>query len=82
MKNLPSPQNIDIQKLSIKESHADRIIYKLLTFLPEAEIFHDIVALKNGNITTEALKNGLEWAINLNVDIINMSLSFPKPDRL
>lgn len=63
-----------------KQYHGDEIIYKLLSVSPNIELYHGIVAEKDGSVTKKSLMEGLQWSINQKVDIINMSISFPDED--
>ena len=45
---------------------------------PDAKLYAVKILDKQGSGTTEDLAEGLNWAIQQNVDIINMSISFPE----
>ncbi|ANF96996.1 S8 family peptidase [Paenibacillus bovis] len=45
---------------------------------PDAQLYAVKILDKQGSGTTEDLAEGLNWAIQQNVDIINMSISFPQ----
>lgn len=52
--------------------------YNLLGIAPESDLYIAKVADENGNVKFENLVKGIDWAIKQNVDIINISLEFPK----
>ncbi|MCQ4087126.1 S8 family peptidase [Saccharibacillus sp. JS10] len=45
---------------------------------PDASVYAVKVMDKDGNGSTQSLAEGIDWAIRQNMDIINMSLSFPE----
>jgi subtilisin family serine protease len=49
----------------------------LLGVAPESELFIGKVADQNGNVDFKDLEEGIHWAIEQDVDIINISLEFP-----
>lgn len=52
--------------------------YNLLGVAPECDLYIVKVADENGNVKFENLVKGINWAIEQKVDIINISLEFPK----
>jgi subtilisin family serine protease len=52
--------------------------YNLLGIAPESDLYIAKVADENGNVKFENLIKGINWAIEQNVDIINISLEFQK----
>jgi subtilisin len=57
--------------------HGDKILYIIDSFAPEVEIYYAVVADSNGEADIGDLIKGLEWCIANNVDIINISITFP-----
>jgi subtilisin family serine protease len=52
--------------------------YNLLGVSPSSQLYVAKVADKNGNVKVEELVKGINWAIKEDVDIINISLEFPR----
>lgn len=55
--------------------------YNLLGIAPESELYIAKVADKNGNVKIEDLVKGINWAVSQKVDVINISLEFPKGSK-
>ena len=58
-------------------SHGTSIIYKIIELFPDATIIPIKITNDTENITVDNLVNGIEKSIELNVDIINLSLGTP-----
>ncbi len=52
--------------------------YNLLGIAPDCQLYIAKVANDHGNVMYEDLIQGIEWAIEQEVDIINISLEFPQ----
>jgi subtilisin family serine protease len=55
--------------------------YNLLGVSPNVDLYIGKVADQNGNVQVENLVDGIEWAIQQDVDIINISLEFTEDDK-
>lgn len=61
--------------------HGDMILTVLKKVAPDVEVYHGVVATNSGIVEKNALLAALEWAIQKQVRIINMSMSFPQQDE-
>lgn len=55
--------------------------YNLLGIAPKSDLYIAKVANENGDVKFEDLIKGVYWAIEQNVDIINISLEFPNENH-
>ncbi|WZX99205.1 S8 family serine peptidase [Bacillus sp. FSL W7-1360] len=55
--------------------------YNLLGLAPQSDLYVAKVADEHGNVSIENLIKGIEWSIEKNVDIINMSLELPEGSK-
>lgn len=54
--------------------------YNMRGIAPKSDLYIAKVADENGNVTYKNLIEGINWAIKQKVDVINISLEFPKGD--
>ena len=57
--------------------HANFTTYIVNSMAPEASIYYYQISNNQESISEQGFLNGLKWAIQQNVDIINMSFNFP-----
>ncbi|MBW0934204.1 S8 family peptidase [Priestia megaterium] len=75
-KNIYSSQE-STEKPNTNE-HANFTTYIVHSMAPEASIYYYQISNNQESISEQGFLNGLKWAIQQNVDIINMSFNFPK----